>query len=59
MIHFLVLSLFAALVGIVFGNVSNEAGKSRIIYGLKVFGQFILAGLVIGWILYFIPPGNR
>ncbi len=59
MIHFLVLSLFAALVGVVFGTVSNETGQARILYGLKIFGQFILAGLLIGWALYFVPLGNR
>ncbi len=59
MIHFFVLSLFAALVGIVFGNISNETGQARVLYGLKIFGQFILAGLLIGWVLYFIPFGNR
>ncbi len=57
MIHFLVLSLFAALVGIVFGTVSNETGQARLLYGLKIFGQFILAGLIIGWVLYFVPFG--
>jgi hypothetical protein len=24
-------------------------------YGLKVFAEFMLIGLVLGWILYFIP----
>lgn len=56
--HFFVLILFAALVGLVFGNVSNEMGQARVVYGLKVFGQFILAGLLIGWVLYFVPFGR-
>lgn len=55
MTHFLILSLFAALVGIVFGAVSNETGGGRILYGLKIFGQFILAGLILGWVLFYIP----
>lgn len=58
MIHFLVLSFFAALVGIVFGNVSNGTARMRLLYGLKIFGQFILAGLLIGWVLYFVPFGS-
>lgn len=59
MIHFLLLSLFAALIGVVFGNISNEMGRARVLYGLKIFGQFILAGLLIGWVLYFVPFGDR
>ena len=25
------------------------------LYGLKVFAEFMVIGLVLGWILYFIP----
>ncbi len=57
--HFFVLSLFAALVAIVFSNISNETGQRRVLYGLKIFGQFVLSGLLIGWVLYFIPLGSR
>jgi len=59
MIHFLTLTLFAALVGTVFGTLSNEEGKVRVFYGLKIFGQFVLAGLVLGWALYFVPFVSR
>ncbi len=55
MIHFMAMSLFAALVGVVFGAVSHGTGQARILYGLKIFGQFILAGLLIGWVLYLLP----
>jgi len=58
MTHFLILGLFAILVSIIFGTVSNGAVRARAVYGLKIFGQFLLAGLVLGWILYFIPSGG-
>ncbi len=58
MTHFFILALFAALVGIVFGAVSNGTMRARTIYGLKIFGQFIGAGLALGWILYFVPFGK-
>lgn len=55
MTHFFILVLFAALVSMVFGTVSNGTARARASYGLKIFGQFVIAGLVLGWILYFIP----
>lgn len=53
--HFLVMMLFAALASIVFGAMSKETNKERFIYGVKVFAEFMAIGLVLSWILYFIP----
>ena len=53
--HFLVMSLFAALVSIVFGAMAIDTTRDRVLYGLKVFGEFMVIGLILGWILYFIP----
>jgi len=53
--HFLVMTVFAVLASAVFGSVAKDTGKERLIYGLKVFAEFMLIGLVLGWILYFIP----
>ncbi len=47
--------LFAALASIVFGAMSKETNKERFIYGVKVFAEFMAIGLVLSWILYFIP----
>jgi hypothetical protein len=47
--------LFAALASIVFGAVSKDTTNERWLYGLKVFAEFMIIGLVLGWILYFIP----
>ncbi|MFN2453887.1 MAG: hypothetical protein ABR577_06660 [Pyrinomonadaceae bacterium] len=55
MTHFIVMSFFAGLVAIVFGVVSHEGRRARLLYGLKVFVQFIGAGLLLGWLLYFLP----
>jgi hypothetical protein len=55
MIHFLYLIGFGFFVSVAFGAFANGTSKERIIYGLKIFGQFLLASLIIGWILYFIP----
>jgi hypothetical protein len=53
--HFLVMILFAALASIVFGVISKDTTRERWIYGMKVFAEFIVIGLTLGWILYFIP----
>jgi hypothetical protein len=53
--HLLVMTVFAVLVSIVFGSVAKDTPRERCLYGLKVFAEFMLIGLVLGWILYFIP----
>jgi hypothetical protein len=53
--HFLVMTLFAALASVVFGAMSKDTTQERVLYGLKVFAEFMVIGLVLGWILYFIP----
>ena len=53
--HFLVMTVFAGLVSVIFGAVAKETPRERLFYGLKVFAEFMLIGLVLGWILYFIP----
>lgn len=55
MTHLLVMMLFAALVGVVMGLISRETAKDQLRYGLKVFGEFVLIGLVLAWVLYFLP----
>jgi hypothetical protein len=53
--HFLVMTLFAALASVVFGAMAKDTNQERLLYGLKVFAEFMVIGLVLGWLLYFIP----
>lgn len=53
--HLLVMILFAALVAAVFGVVARNSRRERIIYGLKIFAEFIGIGLALAWLLYFFP----
>lgn len=53
--HLLWIAVFAALVAFVFGAVAKGTNRHRLIYGLKVFAQFLLIGLALGWALYFLP----
>jgi hypothetical protein len=49
------MTLFAMLASVVFGAVAKEASRERLLYGLKVFAEFMVIGLVLSWVLYFIP----
>jgi hypothetical protein len=53
--HVLWMAIFAGLTGIVFGVVAKGSDRQRLIYGLKVFGEFMFIALALGWILYFLP----
>ena len=53
--HFLVMTVFAILASAVFGAIAKDTSKERLIYGAKVFAEFMIIGLALGWILYFIP----
>lgn len=53
--HFLMMLLFSAFVAVVFGVTAKQTARERFIYGLKVFGEFVIIGIVLAWILYFLP----
>lgn len=55
MIHFLYLLGFSLFVAITFSIFSDGDVKERVIYGAKVFAQFLLISLALAWLLYFIP----
>lgn len=53
--HFLVMTAFALAAAVVFGTVAKDSSRDRVMYGLKVFVEFLVIGLVLGWVLYFLP----
>lgn len=55
MIHFLYMVGFGLFVGTAFGVFAAGSSKDKFIYGLKIFGQFLVVSLVLAWILYFFP----
>lgn len=55
MIHFMLMILFALLVAVVFGIVSKENLRDQLRYSLRVFGEFMVVGIILAWILYFLP----
>jgi hypothetical protein len=55
MIHFLYLIGFAFFVAVAFGVFSQGETRDKVLYGVKVFAQFVIISLVLAWILYFLP----
>lgn len=55
MIHFLYLVGFAFFVAAAFGVFSTGDSKEKVLYGAKIFAQFIIVSLVLAWVFYFIP----
>jgi putative Mn2+ efflux pump MntP len=53
--HFTAMLLFSFLVSVVFGVLSKDTPRERLIYGAKVFGAFVAIALVLGWIMYPVP----
>jgi len=53
--HLLWMVIFAGLTAVVFGVVAKGTDRHRLIYGLKVLGEFLVVAFILGWILYFLP----
>lgn len=53
--HFSAMVLFSFLISVVFGVLTKNTPRERVIYGVKIFGAFVGVGLVLGWIMYPIP----
>jgi hypothetical protein len=49
------MTVFALLTAVVFGTVAKDTNRERVLYGAKVFAEFIGIGLLLAWILYFLP----
>jgi ABC-type uncharacterized transport system permease subunit len=53
--HFPAMVLFAFLVSVVFGLLSRDTPRDRVIYGAKVFVAFVGIALLLGWVMYPAP----
>ena len=53
--HFPAMILFAFLVSVVFGVLSRNTPRERLLYGANVFGMFVVVALALGLIMYFVP----
>jgi hypothetical protein len=53
--HFGLMLLFAFFVSVVFATITKDAPKEQLLLGAKMFGTFIAAAVVLGWILRLFP----
>ncbi|HXG72244.1 MAG TPA: hypothetical protein VNJ04_16660 [Gemmatimonadaceae bacterium] len=53
--HFLLLAVFALLVSLVFAVLLRDAPTEQLRLGCMMFGGFLAAGFVLGWLMYPLP----
>ena len=53
--HLLLLVLFALLVSAVFAALTRDEPHAQLRAGAKMFGGFILAAIVLGWLMFPLP----
>ena len=53
--HFLLLIIFAFLVSLVFAVLLRDDPRAQLRTGAMMFGAFLAAALVLGWLMYPMP----
>jgi hypothetical protein len=53
--HFLLMALFAFLVSVVFAVLLRDDVRSQVRTAAWMFGAFVAAALVLGWLMYPLP----
>ena len=53
--HLLLLVIFALLVSAVFATLSRDEPREQLRTGVMMFGGFIAAAIVLGWLMYPLP----
>jgi hypothetical protein len=53
--HLLLMALFAFFVSVVFAVLTHDTPREQVRLGGKIFGGFLLAGIVLGWLMYPFP----
>jgi heme A synthase len=53
--HLLLLLLFAFLVSSVFATLSRDEPRAQLRTGAMMFGGFVVAAIVLGWLMYPLP----
>ena len=55
--HLLLMTLFAFFVSLVFALLAKDDTSEQLRFGTIMFGGFIVAALVLGWMMYPFPLG--
>jgi heme A synthase len=53
--HLGLLILFAFFVSLVFAALMRDDAREQMRFGLRLFGGFVGAGVLLGWLLYPLP----
>jgi hypothetical protein len=53
--HFLLLVVFAFFVSLIFALLAKDEGREQLRFGGIMFGGFIVAAIVLGWLMYPFP----
>jgi hypothetical protein len=53
--HFLLLLLFAAFVSVIFATLMRDDLREQLAFGARLFGGFVGAGVLLGWLLFPFP----
>ena len=53
--HFVLLALFAFFVSLVFAVLAKDDPREQMRFGALMFGGFLAAGIVLGWVMYPVP----
>jgi hypothetical protein len=53
--HFVLLSLFAFFVSLIFALLSKDDPKEQLRFGGALFAGFLVAAIVLGWLMYPFP----
>jgi hypothetical protein len=53
--HFGLMLLFAFFVSVVFATITKDSPKEQLVLGARMFGAFVVAAIVLGWILRLFP----
>ena len=53
--HFVLLILFAFFVSLVFALLAKDDVREQVRFGGKMFAGFIIAAIVLGWLMYPFP----
>jgi hypothetical protein len=53
--HLALMALFALFVSVAFAALMRDAAGDQVRFAARLFGGFMLAGLVLGWLLYPLP----
>lgn len=53
--HLLLMALFAFFVSLIFALLAKDDTKEQLRFGALLFGGFLAAAIVLGWLMYPFP----